>query len=434
MLYATEFYMKSQDLKVWINYLEGLNLSSKNLDLIGLDRVKSVAKKLDLINPNIPVITVAGTNGKGSVVALLESILVTAGYNTGSYTTPFLISFNEQFRIDQKNISDNDLCEYFNLIAKTRAELEVKLTMFEFKFLASLLFFKNNKLDVLVLEVGLGGEYDAVNMIDPTVAVIASISLDHLDWFGNDINNIARAKAGIFRAGQQAVYGGLNPPDAIMQKASELGTEVFYVDKDFNYKVNLDNTFDWVSGNKKLENVPMPKLLINNTATALMAIELLQDKLPVSKQDIYAGVKTAFVLGRQQVIQNSPLIIADVAHNEDSVLMLKKFLLSRAETQAQNKKIIAVFSAMNTKELDSIIKSIGEIISEWHIASLDTPRSYQASEMEKAIRKNDQVVKVNAYKSIKAAYQAARDILSEQDCLVAFGSFLVVEQVLLYRA
>lgn len=425
--------MKSQDLKAWIKYLDSLNLSAKNIELIGLDRIRAVAKKLGLLDPGIPVITVAGTNGKGSTVAILESILVKAGYKTGCYTTPFLISFNEQFRINQKNINNQILCEYFNLIEKTREALEVQLTLFEFKFLASLLFFKNNKLDILVLEVGLGGEHDAVNIIDPTIAVITSIGLDHEDWFGNDINNIARAKSGIFRENQKAVYGDINPPKAIFDRAQELGTEVFYAQKDFDFKLDKKNEsyFNWEckskDKNKKLEKIPKPRLLINNASTALMVIELLQDMMPVSKQAIYDGVEHAFVLGRQQVIQKNPWVIADVAHNQDSVLMLKKFLLANIK----NQKIIAVFSAINTKELDNIIEPMSELISEWHIAELNTARSYKTLELEKLISHHNPKAKIITYSNIKTAYQASRANLSQQGCLVAFGSFLVVEQVLL---
>lgn len=438
--------MKSQNLKAWINYLNSLNLSAKNIDLVGLDRIRTVAKKLNLLKPNIPVITVAGTNGKGSTVALLESILVKAGYHVGCYTTPFLISFNEQFRINQNNISNNNLCEYFNLIKKTRDELQVKLTLFEFKFLASLLFFKNNKLDILVLEVGLGGEHDAVNIIDPSIAVITSIGLDHLDWFGNDINNIARAKSGIFRKNQKAVYGDINPPRAIFDRAEALGTKVFYAQQDFEFQLSEEeknkNYFSWLytSKNKKLEKIPKPKLLINNASTALMVIELLQEIMPVSKRAIYDGIEQAFVLGRQQVIQESPLIIADVAHNQDSVVTLKNFLLSQVTQQIKNQKIIAVFSAINTKELDHIIGPMSELISEWHIASLDTPRSYKISEIKAVIHqvnqddKNHLNISIYSYENIKTAYQSAQANLSQQDCLVAFGSFLVVEQVILLTA
>ena len=414
--------MQSLELAVWISYLQNLGVSAKNLDL---ERVRSVARHLDLLSPAVPVVTVAGTNGKGSTVALLESILTKQGYRVGCYTTPFLITFNEQFRLCQKNIDDQNLCEYFNLIEQARKN--VQLTLFEFKFLAALLFFKNNTPDILILEVGLGGEHDAVNIIDPTIAVITSISLDHMDWLGDDINNIAKAKAGIFRENQQAVYGAPNPPGAIQEKATALGTTVFYLERDFNFKVNhVESCFDWESRHQKITNIPLPALFIHNAATALMAIELLQNLLPVSTRSINAGVKEAFVLGRQQIVQQCPLVIVDVAHNEASILLLRDCLLS----QAKNKTIIAIFSALKTKALDEIIQPMSLLVTTWHIACLNAQRGYDVATIQKVIKKHAPHAIIHIHDDIKQSYQAAKSSLQEQDCLVAFGSFGVAGEVI----
>lgn len=425
------------DLHSWINYLNNLHVRSIDLEL---GRMQIVANALNIIQPSCPVVTVAGTNGKGSVVGFLEALYVKAGYNVAAYTSPYLISFNEQFRLNTKWISDEKLCEYFKIIDKAREN--ITLTLFEFKTLAALLYFADNKVDLMILEVGLGGRLDSVNLIDPDIAVITSISLDHCDWLGDTRELIAREKAGIFRANKPAVCGDLNPPESMAEVSKEVGAKVFYRNKDFFVSENQDGTWNWQAENLSLKNLPKPFLLKDNIATALEVFSLLssQRRLGSSHNDSRLGpslrwgdtsiddeiiretIATASVPGRQQIISQNPFIVVDVSHNEDSVKRLVEFLDAH-----QQKKVTAVFSVLKTKDFDAIARIIHPYIDVWHIAELDTPMAMPIHQIQETLKKLN-IKNIVTHPSISAAYLAAQQFFPQ--AIVVFGSFYVAGEVL----
>lgn len=419
-------------LEDWLFYFKNLHVRSIDLKL---GRLQSVAQILQIKQPLSPVVTVAGTNGKGSVVGFLEALYVNAGYNVAAFTSPYLISFNEQFRFNQQWIEDEKLCHYFEKIDEARGD--ITLTYFEFKTLAALLYFSELPLDLMILEVGLGGRLDSVNIIDPDIAVITSISLDHCDQLGNTRELIGREKAGIFRANKLAVCGDLNPPDSIQAVANELGAHVFYRNKDFFIIENPDGTWDWQSKHLFLKNLPRPHLLKDNIATALKVAELLSknngdgDSSPVGRRCpigrmrgelieniIRETIATASVSGRQQIISQTPFIVVDVSHNEDSVRRLAECLDNH-----HKKNVTAVFSVFKTKDAESMVRVIAPYIAEWHIAEIDHPSAMPLKEIQSVLRG----LNVLSYTSIKAAYQVAR--LKNPETIIVFGSFHVVSDV-----
>lgn len=421
----------SHRLNDWLAYLHNLHVRSIDLEL---GRIQRVAQTLQIKQPSCPVVTVAGTNGKGSVVGFLEALYVNAGYNVAAFTSPYLISFNEQFRFNQRWIEDEKLCHYFKKINDARGD--ITLTYFEFKTLAALLYFSELSLDLMMLEVGLGGRLDCVNIIDPDISVITSISLDHCDWLGDTRELIGREKAGIFRAGKPAVCGDLNSPSTIQEVADELKTPVYYRNKDF-YITEENDTWSWHSESRSLKNLPQPHLLKDNIATALKVAELLSVNnsdgvlLPVQGRRCPIGrmrgeiicetIATASVPGRQQIISQDPFVVVDVSHNEDSVQRLAVFL------DKQNKRnVTAVFSVLKTKDFGSMVRIISPYIAEWHIAEIDHPNAMPITKIQETLRASQ--AKVVTHASIVEAYQhALRQSLAD---VVVFGSFHVAGEVL----
>jgi dihydrofolate synthase/folylpolyglutamate synthase len=412
------------NLHSWIKHLNHLHVRSIDLEL---GRMQRVAKILQIKQPSCSIVTVAGTNGKGSVVSFLEALYVKAGYKVAAYTSPYLISFNEQFRFNQQSIDDKKLCHYFEKIDHARGD--ITLTLFEFKTLAALLYFADVLPDLMLLEVGLGGRLDSVNMIDPDVAVITSISLDHCDWLGNTRELIGREKAGIFRAGKPAVCGDLNPPVTIQAVADELNTPIFYRNKDFYILEEEKGAWSWHSQSKILKNLPQPFLLKDNIATALQVVELLRlgpslrwgDRL-ITEQVICDTIATTAVPGRQHIISHDPFIVVDVSHNEDSVRRLAAFL-----DQHQKKNMTVVFSVLKTKDFASMARVILPYIKEWHIAEINHPNAMPLEHMQKILHECG-AKDVVTYSSITKAYKNVFQLSGRE--LVAFGSFHVVGEIL----
>lgn len=431
----------SRSLGDWLTYLYNLHVRSIDLEL---GRLQRVAHILQIKQPPCPVVTVAGTNGKGSVVNFLETLYVNAGYKVAAFTSPYLISFNEQFRFNQQWIDDEKLCGYFERINNAREN--ITLTYFEFKTLAALLYFSELPLDLMILEVGLGGRLDSVNIIDPDIAVITSISLDHCDQLGNTRELIACEKAGIFRSGKAAVCGDLNPPATIQEVADEVGAQVFYRNKDFYIREEND-TWAWHGKNIILKNLPEPILLKDNIATGLKVFELLscqrrlepslnhltvnKDRLGpslrwgealISDQLICETIASVSVPGRQQIISQNPFIVVDVSHNEDSVRRLTEFL-----DRHHKKKVIAIFSVLKTKDFESMAKIISPYITEWHIAEIDHPSAMSLGQIQ-AILQQRKVENIITHASILAAYRTVRESCAQE--IIVFGSFYVVNEVL----
>ena len=283
------------DINQWVLWVGSLH--GKEMDL-SLERVQAAAMKLNLLDPKPPIITVAGTNGKGSCVRGLEAIYRQAGYKTGAFTSPQLLRINELIRINGLEIDDNSLCKAFEKIAPICNE--VPLTLFEFNTLAAFIIFNEAELDVWILEVGLGGRYDAVNVMDADLAIIASIDLDHMEWLGDTREKIALEKAGIFRSGKPAVCGDFNPPHTLLEYAHQNQVPLYCQNKDFLFNKNQSG-WSWSYQDKVLRDLPLPQLALQNMSTVLMAIALMQERLPVDEHSIRCALQEVQLTGRIQI-------------------------------------------------------------------------------------------------------------------------------------
>lgn len=407
--------MQKDCLAVWLNKIKDQHRVTVDL---GLDRVKKVANKLNLLKPNSPIMTVGGTNGKGSTVAGLESIYLAAGYKVGAFTSPYLYKFNELVRINGREASDEDFIQAFERIDEARGE--VTLTQFEFNTLAALDIFKKANVEIGILEVGLGGRLDAVNMIDADVSVITSIAIDHSEWLGKTREEIAIEKAGIFRSGKPAVCGDLDPPVTLLDYANKHFVPIFCQEEQFGFE-KMDSTWTWWCEEKREENLPLSRLALQNMSTALMAVELMQDQLVVKREAIDKALATVDLPGRIQVTPGDIIQILDVSHNPAAT----DFLASYLKKQTYPGKIRAVFSMLADKDIVSTLMVMRDCIDEWYIAPLTAERSSSLAVLTYCFR-TAHIQAVNSYDSIKKAYAAALNASEVGDCVVVFGSFYTV--------
>lgn len=413
------------DLDGWLAYLERLHPHSIEL---GLDRVRRVRDALGLTLP-FKVITVGGTNGKGSTCAMLEAILLAAGYRVGCYTSPHLIRYNERVRMDGRMASDAALCEAFAAVEAARGE--VSLTYFEFGTLAAVWLFAQHALDVAVLEVGMGGRLDAVNVFDPDVAVVCTVDMDHMAYLGDTREKIGFEKAGIFRSGRCAVCGDPDPPIALVEHAGAIGAPLQRLGIEFDAEdMNAAWTFRGPAGVRS--GLPYPSLRgahqVRNAATALAALDCLRMALPVSQAQIRAGLLSARPAGRFQVFPGRPLLVLDVAHNPQSARALADSLRSQACTG----KTLAVFGMLRDKDMAAVIDALREVIDVWCVGSLEGPRGASAEELAQQLAAAG-ISAVRRAGDIGAAYDLARREAGEDDRICAFGSFYTVAAVLKAR-
>ncbi len=417
--------MRFKHLQDWLAWQQTVH--SQKIEL-GLDRIAEVANALDILQPNYQVITVAGTNGKGSIVAILESIYNQAGYRVASYTSPHLLHYNERIRVEQKNIDDETLCKAFDLVDQARGE--TSLSYFEFGTLAAMQIFNEVELDVAIYEVGLGGRLDAVNILDTNLAIVSSIGIDHVQWLGTTRESIGFEKAGIFRSHQPAICGDEEPPESLVKYAQELDSKLFLINKDYSYKRNENQTWSFHSSKLNWENLPMPSLYgdaqVGNAATALMGLVSIDDKMPVTRQSVDRGLDNINLLGRFQRITGSCEIILDVAHNLDSAKVMVKNLQDLDPVA----KTYAVFAVLADKDVDGIIDSVKGLIDKWFISQLDTERTLNCKKLQKILKQNCPDCNVQDYPSISEAYLAAKQAAGNSSRIVVFGSFLTVAEVL----
>lgn len=410
--------MRFSTLPEWLDFLQSLHAQPINL---GLERVRHVLTKLGITSFHCPVVTVAGTNGKGSTVRGLEAIFHRAKYRVATFTSPPLFSYNEQIRINEKPLDDLSICKAFDVIAQVEGcEL---LTPFEFQTIAALYIFSTAPLDVIVLEVGLGGRLDAVNAIDADIAVITSISLDHTEWLGNTRHAIAFEKAGIMRTGKPAVIGETDIPESIEQVASERGAILYRQNVEFSFKRH-DLDWEWRSANKSLIALPQPSLSLQNMSTVLMVTTLLSDSLPVSDEVIREVLADVTLPGRIQVVRDPITCIFDVSHNPASVALLAQYLRDHPISG----KTFAVFSMFADKDISESIASIHQTIDEWWIAPLQDKRAATLEKMSTILSKQDALF--HQTESIKTAYHLVRDRSGMSDRIVVFGSFHTVKEAL----
>jgi len=397
---------------------------------MGLDRVAAVHSRMNA-SLACPVVTVTGTNGKGSTCALLESILVAAGYRTGVYTSPHLVSYNERVRLDGAPVSDDALLAAFNAVEDARAD--VLLTYFEYGTLAALWLFARADLAACILEVGLGGRLDAVNVIDANVAVVTNVDLDHMDYLGPTREDIGREKAGIFRAGRPAVCGDPNPPATLVAHARVVGAPLILIGRDYGF-VASEKQWDYRGPGGARHSLPIPALRgaiqLANAATAMAALDLLRDRLPVSAGALRTGLVAVELAGRFQVLPGRPTTVLDVAHNPHAARVLSAAL----GTMGFYPRTIAVFGMLADKDLDGVIAATKPRIDRWHVAPLPGPRGADASALGLALaRVGVAAADVRAFDDVVTAYRAARDEADEADRIIVFGSFLTVAAVLAER-
>lgn len=414
--------MEQRTLAEWLTWMESHH--PRQIDL-GLDRVAAVAANLTLDLSRAKIITVGGTNGKGSCVAFLEAMLRAQGYRVGAYTSPHLLRYNERVRIDGNAVSDESLCAAF---ADVHAALDdVSLTYFEFGTLAALRLFQQAQLDVIVLEVGLGGRLDAVNLIDADVAVLTTIDLDHQDWLGNDRETIGREKAGIFRKGRAAVCADPQPPQSVIDTAAALSAKWYGCGNEYRYEINGDRWNWYGSGLPKIahyESLPLPQLPLPSAAAAIAALHCLS--LPMGESAIRSGLQTAMLPGRfQQVRRNGIDIVLDVAHNPQAATWLARRL-----AEEPDRRTYAVFAMMADKDVDSVIAALNQRFDRWFIGDLpNNPRALSAVKLETKLAAHH-IDALTRMPTLADAFAAALRYASTGERVVVFGSFFTVAEVL----
>ncbi|WP_318474690.1 bifunctional tetrahydrofolate synthase/dihydrofolate synthase [Photobacterium leiognathi] len=402
-------------LSIWLKYLEQLHTSAIDL---GLDRVKAVGQKADLLKPAPCVITVAGTNGKGSTCAMLEAILIEAGYKVGVYSSPHLVRYNERVRINNQELDDSEHTQAFSSVEAARGD--ISLSLFEFGTLSALTQFKTHQVDVVVLEVGLGGRLDATNIVDHDVSVITSLAIDHVDWLGDNIDVIGYEKAGIFRSGKPAICGQPHPPATVPAHADDIGAELYQVGYQFEYQIE-DNHWNWQCGAFDLTQLPLPNLPLPNAATALMALGAAE--LDISEENIINGLKKAQLPGRMQRVSEQPLIIMDVAHNPHSAEYFAN-QLSKIKQKEGKSKIHAVVAMLHDKDIASTIAAMRDTVDDWYPASLTGPRAATAEEILQHLPAN-----CVGFDKPESAFDQALTQAGEDDMVIVFGSFYTVGQI-----
>jgi len=416
--------MRFQTLSEWLKWQE--NLNPKEIDL-GLERVAAVLKKLKFSSDFFcPVITVAGTNGKGSTVTFIESILKQSDISVGSYTSPHLFKYNERIRINQQPVTDADLCEAFDVIDKARGD--IALTYFEFGTLAALVVFKKYNVDVAVLEVGLGGRLDAVNVINADVAVITSIGIDHVDWLGDDIEVIAREKSGVMRAHKPAIVSMFNPPVTLLNYAQENNVNLVRLGQNYLYQGLSDTNWQLNGPDLHLADLPMPALKggfqLQNASAAIMAINCLALQKTPGRKNIADGLQQVKLLGRYQQLCIAPVVIVDVAHNEQSAQMLHSVLSDNPVAG----NTIAVVAMLADKAVAEVLAAVGPQVDQWVSAGLAVSRANSAKNMAQAVRDLDSDVKLSVCESVAEACVKALALAAENDRIIVFGSFYTVAE------
>lgn len=437
-----------RSLQEWLTHLESLH--PKTIAL-GLERVAEVKNRLQL-NPNFPVIIVGGTNGKGSVCALLEAMLHAAGYRVGCYTSPHLIDYNERVRVARRPVSDAELCASFAAIERARKGLpdsgnssltptlsqreigqspeaiNIPLTYFEFGTLAAMQCFISHNVEVAILEVGLGGRLDAVNVFDSDCAVVTSIDIDHTDYLGDTREKIAFEKAGIFRTAKVAVFGDLDMPEAIAIQAKNVGAELWCLGKQFSFQAN---ELQWnYQGKNSRSSLPFPALRgafqLNNASAALAVLEALNESLPVSMAAVRRGLMEVELSGRFQVLPGKPMIILDVAHNPHAARSLAKNLASMPPVA----KTYAVCAMLKDKDMAGVVRELIWQVDEWLLAGIAAPRGATAAELEQVVKPVLIDGKILTFVTVTEALQHACKAAGENDRIIAFGSFYTVAEAM----
>ncbi len=421
--------MNSPDsLDAWLAHIERLH--HRPIDL-GLDRVRAVADRLGL-HFECPVVIVGGTNGKGSTCAMLDSILRAAGYRVGLYTSPHLLRFNERVQVNGQPAEDAALVEQLQTVDAARGD--VSLTYFEFTTLAILRLLMQQRLDAAILEVGLGGRLDAVNVIDADVSIITSIDIDHVDYLGPTREHIGFEKAHIYRSGRPAICADPQPPASLLEVARNLGADLWLFGRDFNY-AGMDygkGLQQWSYGGRvqRRASLPYPALRganqLLNAAGALAALEALGDRLPISQQAVRTGLLTVEIPGRFQVLPGRPTIVLDVAHNPHAAAVLARNL----DSQGFFPETHAVFGMLADKDVSGVIGHVKRRIDHWHVGPTSGARGLSAAQAAAYLREAG-ATSITEHETLEAAHACACERADPDARIVVFGSFTTVAAVML---
>lgn len=419
-----------QSLNQWLTHLESAH--SNGLIDMGLTRVAQVKDNMNL-QPACPVIVVGGTNGKGSTCAYLSTIYSQAGYKVGTLTSPHLRQFNERICINTQPVTDDAIIQSFERIEQARGD--ISLTYFEFNTLAAVDIFMRENVDIMILEVGLGGRLDAVNIFDADCAIVTSVDLDHQAFLGDTIEQVGFEKAGIFRANRPAICGENPPPQRLVQHANEIGANLLLMKQDFQFRqLEQQWSFQFTprSGSLKPHNrnaLPLPALRgsyqLNNAACALAAIECLHSRLPIDVGAIKRGLLLVENVGRFQVLAGRPITVLDVGHNPHAAKALRQSLIALPFAQHR----IAVFSMLADKDIDGVLRCLKDQFDEWFIAPLDVPRGMTIEQLEHKLAQH-QITRTRSFKNVAQACQTALSVATENDRIVAFGSFHTVAEAM----
>jgi len=412
----------------WLVYCEQLHPTAIAM---GLERVRTVAERMQLAF-NCPVFTVAGTNGKGSTCAMLESILRQAGYRTGVYSSPHLVHFEERLRLDGTSVASEQLVAGFAAVQAARLQApEVSLTYFEFSTLACFFVMQHAGLDAAILEVGLGGRLDAVNIIDADCAIITSIDLDHTALLGPDRESIGREKAGIMRTDRPVIVSDPVPPASVVDHAREIGADMWRVGVDFNVSGDSQQ-WAWAGRGRRYSGLAYPALRganqLVNAAGVLAALGAMRERLPVPAQAVRNGLAMVELPGRFQIIPGQPTLVLDVAHNPHSVAALAVNLDAMGFFPTTH----AVFGAMADKDLAPMLDRVAPMLDRWYFTDLPTPRAASAADLHAAwlARNQRKDASAAAFADVNAALDAAIAAANPADRIVVFGSFYTVAGVL----
>ena len=409
-------------LSSWLDRIERLH--AKPIDL-GLDRVRAVANRLDL-RLDVPTIVVGGTNGKGSTCAMLDAILRAAGYRVGLYTSPHLLRFNERARLDGADAGDDALIAQLEAVEAARRE--VTLTYFEFTTLAILRLFSHAKLDAAVLEVGLGGRLDAVNLVDADASIVTSVAIDHVDYLGTTRELIGAEKAPIYRRGKPAICSDPRPPQSLLDYAHTIGADLWRFGRDFNYQGDRQQ-WAYTGRHVRRASLPYPALRganqLLNASGALAALETLAPQLPVSQQAVRQGLLTVQLPARFQVLPGKPAIVLDVAHNTHAAAVLAQNL----DMMGFYPKTHALFGMLRDKDIAGVVDKVRDKIDHWYVAPTPGARGTAAADIAHYIRAIPGA-SVTEYQSFAAALSSVREHATPDDRILAFGSFLSVAEVL----
>ena len=418
-----------ESLAAWLAHLEAQHPQGSAGIALGLTRVQAVKAAL-CQRQSVPIVTVAGTNGKGSTCAMLERILGCAGYRVGLYTSPHLLSYRERIRVCGADIDEASLCAAFGRVEAARqGSGNVSLTYFEFGTLAAWECFAQQQVDVVILEVGLGGRLDAVNCYDADCAIVSSVDIDHTDYLGSTREAIGFEKAGIFRAGRPAICGDSTPPQSLVAHAAAIGADLQVIGRDFGYRSQAGQWQFWGRAGKK-SGLAHPALRgahqLSNASTVLCALGTLSERLPVAMQDIRRGLAEVELTGRFEVLPGRPTVVLDVAHNPQAA----RSLAANLGDMAFHPQTWAVFGMLRDKDIGAVVRELKDRVTRWLPCSLEGIRAADAALLTRILGDEGVAGPLPRFATPAEAFRHARESANESDRIVVFGSFLTVADVL----